>query len=157
MSIELRNALGHFATGVTIVCAVKDGVDFGMTCNSFSSVSLEPPLVLWSIRNDAESHAPFLAAGGYAVSVLNESQTDLALKFSTGNPKKRFTGTEFLRLPSGRAVIGGSIAWFDCETEKVIPAGDHDILLGRVSNYGSDNGSGLVFHLGKFGKFTSPQ
>jgi 3-hydroxy-9,10-secoandrosta-1,3,5(10)-triene-9,17-dione monooxygenase reductase component len=150
MNRAYRDALSCFATGVTVVSAHHDAQDWGMTCNSFSSVSLEPRLVLWSIRQSASSRAAFVSAGGYTVSVLSDGQQALAGQFSTGDMAQRFAGVAADRLASGRLRLAGSSAWFDCALVQVIPAGDHDILLGEVRDFGRTTLAPLIYTQGQF-------
>ena len=150
MSRAYRDALSCFATGVTVVTAHHAVQYWGMTCNSFSSVSLEPRLVLWSIRQSASSRAAFVSAGGYTVSVLSHEQQALARQFSTGDMAQRFAGVAADRLESGRLRLSGSSAWFDCALVQVIAAGDHDILLGEVHDFGCSVVPPLIFAKSQF-------
>ena len=134
---DLKMALGNFATGVTIVTTRSNGSDIGMTCNSFASVSLEPAMVLWSIRKASISHEIYVNGSGYTVNVLSADQELLALDFSRGVPEERFANAATERLDSGRLKIVGCASWFDCALEQVVSAGDHDILIGRVLDFGS--------------------
>lgn len=153
---DYRNALSCFATGVTVVTSRFEAQDWAMTSNSFASVSLDPRIVLWSIRKQASSHAAFVHAGGYTVSVLSSEQEHLALQFSTGNLAQRFAGVATDRLATGRLKLAGSLAWFDCKLVQVISAGDHDILLGEVQAFGKTNQEGLLFTQGRFGQMNTP-
>jgi 3-hydroxy-9,10-secoandrosta-1,3,5(10)-triene-9,17-dione monooxygenase reductase component len=150
MSRSYRDALSCFATGVTVVTARHEASDWGMTCNSFSSVSLEPRLVLWSLRQNASSRAAFVNSGGYTVSILSGQQEALARQFSSGEMAQRFAGVDAERLDSGRLKIGASSAWFDCSLVRVIAAGDHDILLGEVKNFGWTPAEPLIFAQSQF-------
>ncbi len=134
---DLKAALGNFATGVTIVTTHRDGVDIGMTCNSFASVSLDPAMVLWSIRKASMNHSVYVNSDGYTVNILSVDQENLALEFARGLPEERFANADVKRLDSGRLKIDGCASWFDCALEQVVPAGDHDILIGRVLDFGS--------------------
>ncbi|KXF80758.1 flavin reductase family protein [Enterovibrio coralii] len=154
MSRELRNALSCFATGVTVITANHEGKDYGLTCSSFNSVSLDPAIVLWSINSTSSSKAPILESGGYTVSVLAADHSDLAMKFCNDSHEERFRDVSITRAPSGRAIIEGAVAWFDCDLNGVISAGDHDILLGKVAEFSSQQDSeGLVFARSRFGRF----
>ncbi|MDD1780191.1 flavin reductase family protein [Enterovibrio sp. ZSDZ35] len=154
MSRELRNALSCFATGVTVITTRHQGQDYGLTCSSFNSVSLEPAIVLWSINSTSSSKAPILESGGYTVSVLAAEHSELAMKFCNNSHEERFRDVAISRAPSGRAVIDGAVAWFDCDLNGVIAAGDHDILLGKVTEFSSQqNSDGLVFARSRFGRF----
>ncbi|USH05196.1 flavin reductase family protein [Grimontia kaedaensis] len=152
MSRELRNALSCFATGVTVITARHQGQDYGLTCSSFNSVSLEPAIVLWSINRTSSTKQPILESGGYTVSVLAVEHSELAMKFCRDSHEERFRGVEIQRAPSGRAIIEGAVAWFDCDLNGVVSAGDHDILLGKVTDFHSQQGDGLVFERSRFGK-----
>ncbi len=153
MTRELRNAMSHFTTGVTVVTARFDEQDWGMTCNSFSTVSLEPALVLWSIRKESLSHQAYTAGGGYMVSILAKTQQHLAMQFTHGTQSERFHNVPVERGISQRPRIAGAVAWFDCQLEAAVPAGDHDILIGRVLDFGIHGGDSLVYTNRTFGSF----
>lgn len=147
---ELKRAMGCFATGVTIAATHHEGADHGMTCNSFNTVSLDPAMVLWSIRKQSASRAAFLESGGYTISVLGAGQRDLAERFTRGLPQERFDGVGSERLPSGRPCIADAIAWFDCAIEHVLSAGDHDVLVGRVLSFAAAPDAPLLYVHGDF-------
>lgn len=151
MSVGLKEAMASFATGVTVVTARYQGEDVGMTCNSFNTVSIEPALVLWSIRKSSASHTAFLRGGGYVINVLARHQKDVALKFTRGNQEERFDGLRAARTNTGRLRVVEAVAWFDCELEQVVPAGDHDILIGRVLSFDRRDAEGLVYSRRTFG------
>ena len=151
MSGTLKDAMASFTTGVTVVTAHYEGRDWGMTCNSFNTVSLDPALVLWSIRHSASSHPAFVRGGGYAVSILSREQEALAMQFTRGTQEERFAGVAVERTASNRARIQGALAWFDCELQQAIAAGDHDILIGRVLDFNSFPGQGLAYVRRTFG------
>lgn len=152
MSRELRDALGCFATGVTVVTTRYKDEDIGMTCSSFNSVSLDPAMALWNIQKDAASLEAFHNSGGYTVSVLGEHQGEMAMRFTQGEQEERFKGIDGQRAPSGRVIIPNCIAWFDCDLHQVIEAGDHDILLANIQHYDfSKQGAGLIFERSQFG------
>ncbi len=147
MSRELRTALGHWATGVVVVTATAaNGSDFGLTVNSFASVSLDPPLVLWSLQNDKPYGAVF--SDGYCVNVIGSDQSELVWKFTRGTQAERFEGVSVVRLPSGRARIAGAIAYFDCQLYNQVTAGDHTILIGEVLEYAAETRPPAVFNQG---------
>jgi flavin reductase (DIM6/NTAB) family NADH-FMN oxidoreductase RutF len=152
---DIKQAMACFGTGVTVITATHAGQDFGMTCNSFNTVSLEPALVLWSLRQASGNRAHFEAAGGYTVNILSHAQQPLAMRFTKGSHEERFAGLALARLPTGRPQIVGSTAWFDCELERIIPAGDHDIMLGRILNFGVNadaNAEPLIYARRQFGR-----
>ena len=154
---DIKQAMACFATGVTVITAHHAGQDFGMTCNSFNTVSLEPTLVLWSLRQASGNRAHLEAAGGYTVNILSHAQQQLAMRFTKGSHEERFAGLELVRLPTGRPQIVGCTAWFDCALERIIPAGDHDIMLGRVLNFGVNPDAScepLIYARRQFGKLS---
>jgi flavin reductase (DIM6/NTAB) family NADH-FMN oxidoreductase RutF len=148
---HLKDAMSRFTTGVTVVTTEHAGVDYGMTCNSFNTVSLEPPLVMWCIRKNANSHQAFTAGTGYVVNVLAASQASLAMKFTQGSHAQRFQDVPCDTLPSGKQRIIGAVAWFDCTLEQTVSAGDHDILIGRVQAVGTHDAAGLAYAKRQFG------
>ena len=147
----LRNALGQFATGVTVVSTVFDGASLGMTANSFSSVSLDPPLVLWSIDKTSERHEIFSTAPRFAFSVLAEDQADVALAFARNATCFDETNCE---TPRDLPLIKGALAHFECDLHTTVAGGDHTIVLGRVTNVVLGKGTPLVFQGGSFGSLT---
>jgi 3-hydroxy-9,10-secoandrosta-1,3,5(10)-triene-9,17-dione monooxygenase reductase component len=153
MTRLLRDAMSHFATGVTVVTTHFEGQDFGMTCNSFSTVSLDPALVLWSIRKESLSHIAFTQSGGYMVSVLASHQQATAMQFTHGTQADRFHNVPVQRGLSQHPRVSGAVAWFDCQLEQVVTAGDHDILIGRVVDFGSHEEESLVYSQRHFGTF----
>ncbi len=131
-SRQLRTALGRFATGVTIVtCIGDDGRYVGLTANSFNSLSLAPPLVLWSLREVSPSIAAFAAAPRFAVNVLSEAQVDLSRRFASREPD-RFAEGAWALGEHGAPVLAGCAAVFECETVSHQTAGDHRLFIGRV-------------------------
>ncbi|MEY4977022.1 MAG: hypothetical protein RIQ97_2217 [Pseudomonadota bacterium] len=148
---DYRKALSCFATGVTVITSRWQDRDWGMTCNSFASVSLTPPLVLWSIRKAAHSLDAFVRAEGFAVSVLSAPQQDLARQFASGEMAARFANVPVQRRPSERLVLEGALAWFDCRLQQVVDAGDHHILLGQVQDFAWQEGPALSFWRSRFG------
>lgn len=150
---EYRQALASFGTGVTVVTTRWQDQDWGMTCNSFTSVSLDPRLVLWSIRREASSLEAFTRSGGFTVSVLSQAQQALARQFATGSRAQRFDGVPLQRLPSQRVCLPGAAAWFDCELHQRVEAGDHHILIGRVLRFATADTPALSYWRSQFGGF----
>ena len=142
---QYRQALSCFGTGVTVVTAHHDGQDWGMTCNSFTSVSLSPQLVLWSIRKEASSLQAFTQSGGFTVSVLAQDQASLAWQFASGPMPQRFANVPVHRQTTQRLRLSDCIAWFDCDMHQVIDAGDHLIVLGAVRDFDHRAGASLAF------------
>jgi flavin reductase (DIM6/NTAB) family NADH-FMN oxidoreductase RutF len=146
---DFRRALGQFATGVTVVTAMtKDGRPVGMTVNSFASVSLDPPLVLWSLSRQASSFADFLDASHLAINVLAANQHHLSRHFSTSVADK-FASVEYTQSAGG-PLLKGAIAHFICRTFRQYEGGDHVILVGEVEEYQWHQGKPLVFHSGRY-------
>lgn len=147
---ELRRALGRFSTGVTVVTTrTEAGKLEGLTANSFSSVSLDPPLVLWSLRNEAPSLPAFLEAGWFAVNVLGTHQHRMSRHFATARPDK-FDGIPHLPGLGGCPLLTDSLACFECTVENRIPAGDHTIFIGRVARIAHRDGEPLMFSTGRY-------
>ena len=134
-----------------MVTAHTQGQDWGMTCNSFNTVSLEPAMVLWSVRKTSLSHAAFVNAGGYMVNVLGAKQKDVALRFAQGTQADRFANQTLVRGLNQHPRLDGVIAWFDCRIAQVVSAGDHDILIGEVLDFGVHAGHGLAYAQRSFG------
>jgi 3-hydroxy-9,10-secoandrosta-1,3,5(10)-triene-9,17-dione monooxygenase reductase component len=153
--MDYRKALSSFGTGVTVVTAQWEGQDWAMTCNSFSSVSLNPRLVLWSIRREASSHAAFTRSGGFTVSVLAAHQAALAGQFATGSMAERFANVPVQRLDSQRLRLSEAVAWFDCDVHQLIEAGDHHIVLGAVRGFGMSDAAGLGFYRSQLAQFAA--
>lgn len=147
---ELRNVLGQFATGVTIVTTRGDlDAPVGMTANSFSSVSLDPPLVAWNINLQAPSLSAFRNHPSFAINILCADSKDLALHFARPSDDK-FGSIDWQAGVDGVPVLNAAAATIECQTEARIPAGDHEIYIGRVLNFQNTNRQPLVFHQGQF-------
>jgi flavin reductase (DIM6/NTAB) family NADH-FMN oxidoreductase RutF len=148
---QFRDALAQFATGVTIICAqAGDGRYVGFTANSFNSVSLDPPLVLWSLARRSLSLAAFEAAERYTVNVLSSTQIDIARRFSRPHAD-RFAGVDYRMGWADAPLITGCVAWFECRHHSHSRAGDHVVFVGEVATCERSTGRGLVFHHGHFG------
>jgi 4-hydroxyphenylacetate 3-hydroxylase, reductase component len=128
----LRNCLAQFATGVTVItCLDANGKPVGVTANSFSSLSLDPPLVLWSIVTKSSSRAAFESFGHFAVNILSERQQDLAMVFSKPSVD-RFAQVETTVGIKGLPLISGSLAQIECKVKQEIEQGDHTLMIGEV-------------------------
>ena len=147
---RFRNALGAFATGVTIV-TTRDaqGRDVGLTANSFNSVSLEPPMVLWSLAKSARSLPAFLAATHFAVHVLAADQEELSGRFAARGSDK-FAGLDLERGPTQVPLLRGCSARFQCSTAFRHEGGDHVIFVGAVESFDQSDRPPLIFHGGRF-------
>lgn len=149
----LRRALGRFATGVTVITApggAAGGTPMGFTANSFNSVSLDPPLILWSLARDSARLAAYRAAPAYAVNVLSTLQTGLARRFA-GPVENRFAGVTWEAGLEGAPVLAGALAVFECRHEAIHPAGDHELFIGRVERVRVSEGRPLTYFGGGFG------
>ncbi len=141
----LRDALAQFATGVTIICAhAGEGRYVGFTANSFNSVSLAPPLVLWSIAHRSRSLPAFAGAPRYVVNILASSQVELARRFSRPHAD-RFAGVAYELGWAAAPRIAGCVAWLECRHHAQMRAGDHEIFVGEVVTCHRGDGDGLVF------------
>ena len=142
---NLRYVLSKFATGVTVVSTIDcDGKPIGMTANSFTSVSLDPPLVLWCIGINQPSYDAFLKAKGYSVSILSKDQKDICDLFSSPVENK-FSDIDYTLSDNGFPIIQKSLAWFDCLKWNNYPGGDHQILVGEIKNFYADENDPLIF------------
>jgi flavin reductase (DIM6/NTAB) family NADH-FMN oxidoreductase RutF len=148
---EFRNALGSFPTGVTVVTTrTSNGQDVGVTANSFNSVSLDPPLVLWSLDRAAYSWRVFSVAPHFAINVLSEGQSRLSRHFSRARAGKWST-VAFERWSTGCPVLLGCVANLECERHAAHDGGDHQIIVGRVLGLHNDpKAMPLVFHHGQY-------
>jgi len=148
---QFRAALGMFATGVTIVTARDaDGAPIGLTANSFNSVSLDPPLVLWSLAREAGSMPHFSRGSHYAIHILAAEQRALAERFSR-KQRDRFAGVVFREGHSGAPVIEGAAAVFECFNRSRYAEGDHVIFVGEVEHCSRRAGvQPLIFHGGRY-------
>ena len=148
---QFRAALGMFATGVTIVTALdREGRPTGITANSFNSVSLAPPLVLWSLARAAASMAVFEQGSHYAINILAADQKELAERFSR-RAANRFAGVAFRPGAGGAPVLEGAAAVFECRNRSRYQEGDHVIFVGEVEHCEHRAGAQpLIFHGGRY-------
>jgi flavin reductase (DIM6/NTAB) family NADH-FMN oxidoreductase RutF len=151
---DFRNALGSFATGVTIITATDaEGKPYGLTCNSFASVSLNPPLVLWSLLLYSSSLNIFQNASHFAVNVLGASQQTLASKFARSSDDK-FFGIDWTPGLGQAPLLAESVANFQCRSVNRYYGGDHVIFLGAVEAYSYNKEEPLLFLRGSYGRFS---
>jgi flavin reductase (DIM6/NTAB) family NADH-FMN oxidoreductase RutF len=149
-SRHFRNALSQFATGVTIITTrLPDGSFLGLTASSFNSVSLDPPLVLWSLAQGASSLPVFTGNSHYVINVLSGDQAALAERFAM-RIDNRFEGVDFVLSHTGLPILKGVSAWFECHNRSRYPEGDHVIFVGEVERCDVMPQPALVFHGGKF-------
>lgn len=154
---EFRTVMSQFATGVVIVTSVHNGMPVGMAVNSFTSVSLDPPLVAFCAARSSTTWPRLREAGGFAVNVLGSHHEEVCRVFSlTGANRFALEGVEWTRSPSGRPLLADALAWLDCQVEAVYPAGDHDIVLGRAMDVATGNGGApLIFFRGAYTQLSS--
>jgi flavin reductase (DIM6/NTAB) family NADH-FMN oxidoreductase RutF len=153
---DFRNALGTYATGVTIITAIAaDGKPYGLTCNSFASVSLNPPLVLWSLGMFSQGLNTFQNASHFTVNVLGASQQALSNKFAKSADDK-FAGVEWTPGLGRAPVLAGCVANFQCRAANRYYGGDHVIFLGAVEAYAYNGHEPLLFARGGYGRFLVP-
>jgi flavin reductase (DIM6/NTAB) family NADH-FMN oxidoreductase RutF len=150
-SRALRNALGRYATGVTIVTAIDpDGHPIGLTVNSFAAVSLEPALVLWCLDNNSHNLAAFRAATHHAINILAADQVDLSNRFATW-PADRFAGLTWQPGVGGAPLFSGCCASFEVANVTEHAAGDHTIFIGSVERFSETPAlAPLLFHAGQY-------
>lgn len=141
----LRRTLGQFATGVTVVTTRAAGRPVGMTVNSFAAVSLDPPLVLWSVGRSAECYQAFASTEQFRVHVLAADQEMISRRFATRGADKFSVG--HWHLPENAPPqLAGCVAWFECRSASLHPEGDHLVLIGRVIDHAAPGGAPLLFH-----------
>ncbi|MEK8053099.1 flavin reductase family protein [Ideonella sp. DXS22W] len=147
----LRQVLGSYATGVAVVSTrAADGRPVGLTINSFASLSLAPPLVLWSLVNHSPSLAAFATAPHFAISVLAHDQQALARRFASAAVADKFDGVAVHEAPEGVPVIDDALATLVCARDSCTPAGDHQLFIGQVLRMQRGEGAPLVFQGGRF-------
>ncbi len=145
----MRAVLGHFPSGVTIVTGAVDGVPAGFTCQSFSSLSLDPPLVLILPGRSSSSWPKIEATGRFCVNVLAHDQQDLSTTFARSGADK-FAGVEWWPSALGSPILAGATAWIDCTLYDCHDGGDHLIVVGAVHDLAAEESLPLVFHRGTY-------
>lgn len=149
-SRAFRDAIGRFTTGVAVAtCRASDGTQVGLTVNSFNSVSLDPPLVLFSVDRKARSCPQFAAAGNFAINILRADQTGLSRIFSSPD-LPRWEGVAVTTLATGAPVLIEALASFDCRTVAAHDGGDHVIFVGRVEQLNAAKGDPLLYFRGAY-------
>jgi 3-hydroxy-9,10-secoandrosta-1,3,5(10)-triene-9,17-dione monooxygenase reductase component len=148
---RFRTVLGHFCTGVAVI-ATMDGTPVGFACQSFGALSLDPPLVSFSVMNSSRSWPRIVRAGAFCASILSAGQEAMGRTFGTRGADK-FAGVAWSPAPvSGSPRLEGALAWVDCTVDAVLPGGDHRIVIGRVRALGSgDGGTPLLCYRGVLG------
>lgn len=148
---EFRRVMGHFATGVTIV-TIKDeqGKPYGLTVNSFTSVSLDPLLVLICVAQAAQGYAHFSVGRYFGVNILTKDQEELSNRFANREIVDRFENLPYHEGKTGVPLLPNSLAWLECRIIEAYPGGDHTIFLGAVEDAGVHQGAPLIFYRGRY-------
>ena len=151
---RFREVLGHFATGVTIVTALEEGLPVGFSCQSFAALSLDPPMVVLAPARTSTSWPRIRAAGSFCVNILGEHQEAVCRAFAVSGGDK-FSGVGWRPGITGAPVIDNSLAVVECELGDIFDGGDHEIVTGRVVALEVGEGGPLLFYRGGFGRFAS--
>lgn len=150
-----RQCLARYATGVAVITTEVEGERAGIAANSFSSLSLDPPLVLWSLGRASRSMPAFARSTHFAVNVLSHEQLPVSQAFSSRAADK-FTGFRWIEGMGGAPLLAGSIATLECKVERVIEAGDHILFIGEVLRFRHEEGTPLVFVQGRYVRIEDP-
>jgi flavin reductase (DIM6/NTAB) family NADH-FMN oxidoreductase RutF len=152
-SARFRQVLGHFCTGVTVITAIDEGEPAGLAVGSFSSLSLDPPLVLFCADKGSSTFPKIRSAGRFCVNILAEDQEDVCRVFAAKGTDK-FAGMGYRKSGTGSPILDGVLAWIDCEMGDVIEQGDHYVVVGRVKELEvMHEGGPLLFFRGGYGRF----
>jgi len=146
---HFKEVLGHFVTGVTVVTAIEDGQPVGFTCQSFTALSIDPPLVALAPAKSSTSWPKIAKAGAFCVNILSEHQEALCRVFAVSGGDK-FVGVGWHPGPGGVPVLEGALAWVACELGTIHDAGDHELVTGRVQELGVSEGRPLLFYRAGF-------
>jgi 3-hydroxy-9,10-secoandrosta-1,3,5(10)-triene-9,17-dione monooxygenase reductase component len=149
---RFRDVLGRFASGVTVVTALEDGVPVGFTCQAFTSLSLEPPMVALAPTKTSTSWPRIAKAGAFCVNVLSSDQAALARSFAVSGADK-FAGVAWHAGSLGTPILEGVLAWLECELGLIHDAGDHELVIGHVVTLDICEGEPLIFYRSGFGGF----
>ncbi len=150
---RFREVLGHFATGITIVTAMEDEGPVGFTCQSFTSLSLDPALIALAPAKTSTSWPKIAAAGAFCVNILSSDQEALCRTFAASGADK-FAGVGWSTAATGAPVLDGALAFIDCHLEQIHDAGDHELVIGRVLDMGVGEGTPLLYYRSGFGGFS---
>jgi flavin reductase (DIM6/NTAB) family NADH-FMN oxidoreductase RutF len=145
-NVDLRNVMRFFASAVTVVTGALDtGELFGLTVSAFSSVSLDPPLVLFCIRNESTATSLLTKSKRFCVNILAEDQRPIAEKFSLAGEGGRFLDLDFYIGKGGSPILRGGIGFIDCKVSQIIPAGDHTIFIGQAIDVAAEEKKPLLY------------
>jgi flavin reductase (DIM6/NTAB) family NADH-FMN oxidoreductase RutF len=151
-----REVVGHFATGVAVITARRDGRDFGLTASAVASLSLEPPMLLVCLNRASVTHGALTAAGAYGVNVLTDQQAEIAIRFAGTERKTKFAGLRAHYGPLGQPLLSDALARLECRVAETVTAGTHTVFLGTVAHAEATPGSPLTYFRGRFGRFLDP-
>ena len=151
---RFREVLGHFATGITIVTALEEGVPVGFSCQSFAALSLDPPMVILAPAKSSTSWPRIAEAGAFAVNILAEHQEAICLNFAVSGGDK-FDGVAWTAGTTGAPLIKGSLATIECTLGAIYEGGDHELVTGHVVAMEVGSGSPLLFYRSGFGRFVA--
>lgn len=150
---RFKEAMSHFASGVTVVTTERDGTQYGMTVASFASLSLHPPLVLVCIEKSVKTHDAIRDAGKFGVSILGQSQADVSGRFASKSDDK-FAGITTRAGEHGVPLIDGAICTLECRVHSELAGGDHTIFVGEVLDSSTSDGPPLVYYRSKYREIT---
>jgi len=151
---RFREVLGHFATGITIVTALEEGIPVGFTCQAFAALSLDPPMVILAPARSSTSWPRIAKAGSFCVNILEERQEALCRAFAVSGGDK-FDGIGWSHGITGAPLIQGSLATVECRLGEIFDGGDHELVTGYVEAMDVGEGRPLIFYRGGFGRFAS--
>lgn len=157
--LDFRSTLGHFCSGIVVVSALNDGVPVGMTCQSFFSLSLDPPLIAFSPAKSSKSYPLIRSSGAFCINILEEAQQALCANFARSGTDK-WQQVAWKPGPTGSPVLEGVLAWIDCHLEAEYEAGDHYLVVGRVVGLNStaDNRARpLLYFKGAYSSLQPPE
>ena len=149
----LRQVMGQFATGITVVTTHLNGKNYGFTANSFTSASLEPPLVLFCLNKTSEGCQEFIESGCFAINILAHNQTEISNRFANSKlePHQRFEGLAIEQAKTGSPILQNTMGWFDCQLKTHYDGGDHWIFIGEVVDlFRSEENEPLIYFGGKY-------
>ncbi len=147
---DLRHAFGRFATGIAVITTLDEqGAPYGLTVNSFTSVSMAPPMISWNVIRGSRAHAVIRHAGRFVVNILARDQLDVARRM-TGPNETRFHQVGHRLSRHGLPILDGTLATFECTVHSLVTAGDHDIVLGGIDDFAHRDGPPLVYWRGAY-------
>jgi flavin reductase (DIM6/NTAB) family NADH-FMN oxidoreductase RutF len=157
--MQFRNTLAHWASGVTVVTTTHSGLRYGMTASSFSSVSLEPPLILICVGKAAFTHDLLLETGTFGVNILSAAQLELGKRFAEkhGDYIDRFSDLDIVTGSTESPLLTNAVAWLECRTTQIVDAGDHTIFVGEVIDSKVNGGEPLLYANRMWGTFRESQ